>query len=154
MAEETNSGVSTSQPSGGASSGNDPFAAANAAATEVRRGRGRPPGSGKKTEEETPEDRIARLAKQSKLLEKLYRSENWRRFASMYFDARFAITGFDGFQLTTEERDELADTISLMVQVVFTIDPKYLVIFMFVANFGGTIAAKEIAYANARTQGK
>ena|SRR5712691_591003 len=141
----------------GSDGGHDPLTAARQASEEIGRKRGRPPGS--KNATATPDERMAKLQAQSKLLEKLYKTENWKQLGSMYFDARYALTGYEDFQLSPEEKENLADSLSLMVQVVLSIDPRLLVILLFTANFGGLIASKEIQYAqrvkkNARIQGK
>lgn len=132
----------------GSDVGNDPLGAARSAASEIgSRGRGRPPGSKNKPIPETADEKIAKLQARSKMLEKLYKSENWEQLGSMYFDARYALSGYEGFRLTPEEKASLADSMSLMVQVLLEIDPKLLVVVLFTANFGGLIATKEIQYA-------
>jgi hypothetical protein len=122
---------------------------ATAALAEIsetsRRGPGRPPGSGKGPA--TPKAIDPKLAAQ---LQKLFTPKQWRMVVSLYPNARFAITGWEGFKLTQEEGDMLSESLSVMMETLVMIDPKYLALMLFGVNFFGVIASKEMQFAAVR----
>jgi hypothetical protein len=82
----------------------------------------------------------------SKEIEKIFAGENWEEVASLYFNARFAITGWDGFQLTDAQKKTLGLSLSTTMKMLLKIDPGYIALIVFTTNFGGLIAQKEMIY--------
>ena len=91
------------------------------------------------------EQQISAAAQQADL-EALYQAENWEEIAALYFNTRYAITGFKGFLLTQEQKARLAVPLATMMRLLIRIDPRWIALIIFTANFGGTIAEKEIGY--------
>lgn len=85
-------------------------------------------------------------------LEELFQGENWEAISSMYFDARFAITGWDGFLLDTAQKKTLGMTLGKSMKMLLKIDPGYIALTVFVTTFGGLIAQKELTYSHLRKQ--
>jgi len=79
-------------------------------------------------------------------LAKIFAGENWEEVASLYFNARFAITGWDGFELTTPQKKTLGLSLASTMKMLLKIDPGYIALIVFTANFGGLIAQKEMTY--------
>jgi hypothetical protein len=79
-------------------------------------------------------------------LAKIFAGENWEEVASLYFNARFAITGWDGFELTTSQKKTLGISLASTMKMLLKIDPGYIALLVFTANFGGLIAQKEMSY--------
>lgn len=82
----------------------------------------------------------------------LFEAENWRELASLYFDTRFVMTGFEPFRLTDPEEGRLAQTLATTMKVLLRIDPKYVAILVFTATYGGMIAAKEAAWSQEKVK--
>ncbi len=86
-------------------------------------------------------------------LEALFESENWEEISSLYFDARFAMTGWEGFRLSDKQKAVLGSTMGSAMRVLLKIDPRYIAAFVFCANFGAIIADKEVRwYQEAKTR--
>jgi len=79
-------------------------------------------------------------------LTKIFAGENWEEVASLYFNARFAITGWEGFELTTPQKKTLGLSLASTMKMLLKIDPGYIALMVFTANFGGLIAQKEMTY--------
>jgi hypothetical protein len=86
------------------------------------------------------------LATETEALEKIFAGENWEEVASLYFNARFAITGWDGFELTNPQKKTLGISLATTMKMLLHIDPGYIALIVFTANFGGLIAQKEMTY--------
>jgi len=100
-------------------------------------GRGKP---SKRKPSESP------VEETSKDIEKIFAGENWEEVASLYFNARFAITGWEGFQLTDAQKKTLGLSLSTTMKMLLKIDPGYIALIVFTTNFGGLIAQKEMIY--------
>jgi hypothetical protein len=88
----------------------------------------------------------AEAAIDSDELVKIFAGENWEEVASLYFNARFAITGWDGFELTTPQKKTLGLSLASTMKMLLKIDPGYIALLVFTANFGGLIAQKEMTF--------
>lgn len=98
--------------------------------------------SGKrKSPDKQPEETSA-----EKELEKIFAGENWEEVSSLYFNARYAITGFDGFLLSDAQKKTLGLSLASTMKMLLKIDPGYIALIVFTANFGGIIAQKEMMY--------
>jgi len=83
-------------------------------------------------------------------LDELFAPENWEAIVSMYFDARYAMTGFEDFQLTDVQKKILSTSFTPCMRLLLKIDPRYVALLIFSVNFGGLILRKEMAYAAAQ----
>ena len=81
-----------------------------------------------------------------KEIEKIFAGENWEEVASLYFNARFALTGWEGFELTIAQKKTLGLSLASCMKMLLKIDPGYIALLVFTANFGGLIAQKEMTY--------
>jgi hypothetical protein len=77
---------------------------------------------------------------------KLFSGENWEELSSLYFNARFAITGYEGFLLSESQKKVLGLSLATSMKLLIKIDPGYLALLVFTTNFGGIIASKEMEY--------
>jgi hypothetical protein len=121
------------------------FADVKAAATETKRGRGRPVGSGRKSTEDAG-GASARDKENAAQLDALFRDENWQEVAGLYFQARYAMTGWDGFPLTEGQKSILGSTLACSMRALIAIDPKWVALTIFTINFGAVIVQKEVAF--------
>lgn len=64
----------------------------------------------------------------------------------MYFDARLAITGYSGFALDKQQRVRLGVTLAPAMRLLLNIDPAYVALIVFSANFAGIVTQKESQY--------
>jgi hypothetical protein len=78
---------------------------------------------------------------------KLFSGENWEELSSLYFNARFATTGFEGFLLSESQKKVLGLSLATSMKLLIKIDPGYLALLVFTTNFGGIIASKELEYS-------
>jgi len=78
---------------------------------------------------------------------KLFAGENWEELSSLYFNARFATTGYEGFLLSASQKKVLGLSLSTSMKLLIKIDPGYLALLVFTTNFGGIIASKELEYS-------
>lgn len=83
---------------------------------------------------------------ESKELDELFAGENWEAISSMYFDARFAITGCDVFLLDPAQKKTLGLTLGKSMKMLLKIDPGYIALTVFITTFGGLVAQKELTY--------
>ncbi len=109
--------------------------------------------------EETRKEIAARRRKSSRVeeqidaaaqhadIEALYQSENWQEIAALYFNTRYAVTGFKDFLLTDEQKARLAVPLATMMRLLIRLDPRWIALIIFTTNFGGVIADKEIRWA-------
>jgi hypothetical protein len=81
-----------------------------------------------------------------KELSKLFAGENWEEIAGLYFNARFGITGWEGFNLTDGQKKTLGLSLASSMKMLLKIDPGYIALLIFTINFGGIIAQKEMMY--------
>jgi hypothetical protein len=79
-------------------------------------------------------------------LAKLFAGENWEEIAGLYFNARFGITGWDGFLLSDGQKKTLGLTLASSMKMLLKIDPGYIALLVFTINFGGLISQKELTY--------
>jgi len=91
----------------------------------------------------TPVEETEVLGKE---IEKLFAGENFKEVAALYFNARFAITGWDGFLLSENQKKVLGMSLSTSMRLLVKIDPGYLALLVFTTNFGGIIAQKEMSF--------
>ncbi len=117
------------------------------------------PASGASDLEETRKEIAARRRKSSRMeeqidaaaqqadIEALYQSENWEEIAALYFNTRYAMTGFKEFLLTEEQKARLAVPLATMMRLLIRLDPRWIALIIFSTNFGGVIADKEIRWA-------
>ena len=84
-----------------------------------------------------------------KELSELFAGENWEEITSLYFDARYAITGYPGFLLEPEKKKILGLTLGRSMKLLLKIDPGYIALLVFTTTFGGIVAQKEIDYRRA-----
>ena len=96
----------------------------------------------KKTEKTTEE--IPGVSE--KELNEIFAGENWEEIAGLYFQARYAITGFYGFMLSPEQKKVLGLSLSKTMKMLLKIDPGYIALVVFSTNFVGLIAQKELTY--------
>lgn len=82
----------------------------------------------------------------AKELEQIFAGENWEELSALYFNARFSITGFDGFLLTDGQKKTLGTSLGTTMKMLLKIDPGYIAMLVFLSTFGGIIAEKEITY--------
>ena len=82
-------------------------------------------------------------------LEELFDNENWEVIASMYFELRFAMTGFEYFRLTEKQERVLGKSMGTCMKLLLAIDPQWVALIVFTANFGAYAADKELAYRRA-----
>jgi hypothetical protein len=107
-------------------------------------GRNKP--SRKPKSESPPED----SAKLQRELEEIFAAENWEEISSLYFDARFMQTGFPDFQLSDKQKKTLGMSLGKCMKMLLKIDPGYIALMVFTANFGGLILQKEMIYKQAK----
>jgi hypothetical protein len=76
----------------------------------------------------------------------LFAGENWEELSALYFNARFSLTGYEGFLLTDAQKKVLGLSLSTSMRLLIKIDPGYLALLVFTTNFSGIIAQKEMSY--------
>ena len=89
---------------------------------------------------------------QEKDLEKIFAGENWEEIAGLYFNARFAITGWEGFCLTEGQKKTLGLSLATTMKMLLKIDPGYIALVVFTTNFAGLIGSKELTYSKLKKQ--
>jgi len=85
-------------------------------------------------------------------LAKLFAGENWEEIAGLYFNARFGVTGWEGFNLTDGQKKTLGLSLASSMKMLLKIDPGYIALLIFTINFGGIITQKEMMYHNLKKE--
>lgn len=85
-------------------------------------------------------------AAQQAALSELFDNENWEEIASLYFDVRFALTGFEYFKLSEKQKRILGKSMGTCMQLLLQIDPRYVALIVFSVNFGAYVTDKEMAW--------
>lgn len=88
----------------------------------------------------------AAIAAQAAELDELYEGENWEEVANIYFDTRFALTGYEDFRLTQSEKARLGVSLAATMRLLIRLDPAYAALLVFTVNFGSIVARKEMAW--------
>lgn len=78
--------------------------------------------------------------------EKLFQGENWEEISGLYFQARYAMTGYDGFLLTPPQKKALGTTLAATMKLLMKIDPGYIAAITFTTTFVGLVGSKELTY--------
>lgn len=85
-------------------------------------------------------------------IEELFKAENWEQLASLPFDTRYVMTGWEGFRLSDDERKRLAATTAMTMRILLKIDPKYIALTVWGTMYFGTWASKEAAYSGIKAK--
>jgi hypothetical protein len=94
----------------------------------------------------TPKTKETKETVSDEEITKLFSGENWEELSSLYFNARFATTGYEGFLLSESQKKVLGLSLATSMKLLIKIDPGYLALLVFTTNFGGIIASKEMEY--------
>lgn len=81
----------------------------------------------------------------------LFTAENWEALASLPFDTRYVMTGWDGFRLGEEEKKRIAQTTATTMKILLKIDPKYIALAVWGTLYFGTWAAKEAKFSQVKS---
>jgi len=82
----------------------------------------------------------------------LFTAENWKALASLPFDTRYIMTGWEGFRLGEEEANRIAQTTATTMKILLKIDPKYIALAVWGTLYFGTWAAKEAKYSTLKKE--
>lgn len=85
-------------------------------------------------------------AAQKAALDELFQNENWEEIAALYFEVRYALTGFEYFRLSDRQRAVLGRSMGTCMRLLLAIDPQWVALIVFSVNFGTYITDKEMAY--------
>jgi hypothetical protein len=118
--------------------------AANLAALKAQAGKGRR----RATKVETALEEQAKAA----ALDSLFENENWEEIAALYFNARYALTGWEGFKLSEKQERVLGASMGTCMRLLLAIDPRWVALTIFTVNMGAFITDKELGYRNALHQ--
>lgn len=149
-ASEDAGDVASPDVDGAASAGDLDAVRADAAKSRVSR-----PGPARRATKS--EATLALLDKQEKL-DKLLQPKHFRKISSLYFDLRYVQTGDEDFQLEDEDADSLSESLTVMMQTLVELDPKYLSALVFTSTFASIVIKKEaqhrrkLAIARARVE--
>ena len=110
-------------------------------AEDLRRNRQRT----RKSDELDAELDAARVQAQ---IDELWAPENVDGLACFYFDARFASTGYTGFELTEKERKRLAVPCSMALKLLH-IDPRWAGLVVYCSIMTNMVIVKESGYRRA-----
>lgn len=119
--------------------------------------KGRVPRAGAVRRATKSEATLALIEKQEKL-DKLLQPKHFRKISSLYFDLRYVQTGDEEFQLEDEDADSLSESLTVMMQTLVELDPKYLSALVFTSTFASIVIKKEaqhrrkVALARARVE--
>jgi hypothetical protein len=83
-------------------------------------------------------------------LEKLFSQENFEEVMSVYFNIRFVMTGFEGFQQTDKQKAILGNLAAASAKLLLKINPEYVALVLLGVNFTGQVFEKEILYAGVK----
>lgn len=134
---KTQSSAVEASPSGSDSSASAPDLKALRAA--VTKGRNRRP-----DKVEQAQTDAARQA----ALDELFENENWEEIAALYFEVRYALTGFEYFRLDERQRRILGRSMGTCMKLLLQIDPQWVALIVFSVNMGTYVTDKELAYRN------
>jgi hypothetical protein len=99
----------------------------------------------------TPKGKRGRKPKsdsvQDELTKALFKPEIWTEVAALPFNIRKAMTGSEIFDLNDDQKKALGTPLSLMMQLLIEIDPKYLALAAFSINLTTIWAEKEIEFS-------
>jgi hypothetical protein len=84
-------------------------------------------------------------AKQAAIAE-LFDNENWEEIAALYFEVRYALTGFQYFRLDERQKRVLGRSMGTCMKLLLDIDPQWVALIVFSVNMGTYITDKELAY--------
>lgn len=79
-------------------------------------------------------------------LEELFQNENWEEIAALYFEVRYALTGFEYFRLDERQRRVLGRSMGTCMKLLLAIDPQWVALIVFSVNMGTYVTDKELAY--------
>lgn len=80
------------------------------------------------------------------VLDELFDNENWEEIAALYFEVRFALTGFEHFRLDERQRRVLGRSMGTCMKLLLKIDPQWVALIVFSVNMGTYVTDKELAY--------
>ena len=103
---------------------------------------------GKRRGSVAPDEALAQAQLQS-AIDELYTAENWDEIGALYFETRFALTGYEAFRLSDKQRRVLSSSLAMTMKTLQITDPKWIALTIFGINFCGLVAQKEMAYAAA-----
>lgn len=92
-------------------------------------------------------DEALAAAQLQSAVDDLYTAENWDEIGALYFETRYALTGFDGFRLSEKQRRVISTSLAMTMKTLAITDPKWIALTILTINFGGLVAQKEMAYA-------
>jgi hypothetical protein len=90
-------------------------------------------------------------AKQAAISE-LFENENWEEIAALYFEVRYALTGFQYFRLDERQKRVLGRSMGTCMKLLLDIDPQWVALIVFSVNMGTYITDKELAYRHYQKQ--
>lgn len=124
----------------------------------IKRGRGRPKGSGggvraEGSRFENPEKVIPVISLET--LKALYAPEAWGEVAALPFSVAKIWTGSEAFDLSKEEKtDKLGAPLALVMQTLIQIDPRYVALTVLLVNMTSLFAEKVLTYALEKKEGQ
>jgi hypothetical protein len=127
--------LEASPPSMGSDTGSPDLAALRQAV-----GKGR----NKRSKVEVAQEDAAKQA----ALDELFQNENWEEIAALYFEVRYALTGFEYFRLDERQRRILGRSMGTCMKLLLAIDPQWVALIVFSVNMGTYVTDKELAYRN------
>lgn len=92
--------------------------------------------------------------KRDEVIDSLYTPENLEGLVTLPFELRHAMTGWDGFELTSEEKHILAVTGVPVAKAFMDTDPKWIALTIFSITLLKLFGARELAYAAYRKEQK
>lgn len=121
---------------------------------EIRKSRGTGKSAGKRakgrTAEEVPDDGGIGITEQD--VANLFSGEKWEELPNLYPQARYAMTGWDGFLLSDDQKKVLGSTLAATMKMLLQIDPRYIAMTLFFTNYLGIIGSKELAWHNIKKE--
>ncbi len=79
-------------------------------------------------------------------LDSLFENENWEEIAALYFNARYAITGWEGFKLSEKQERVLGASMGTCMRLLLAIDPRWVALVIFSVNMTAFVTDKELSY--------
>lgn len=99
-------------------------------------------GGNRRPKTEVAQEDAARRA----AIDELFENENWEEIAALYFEVRYAITGFQYFRLEERQKRILGRSMGTCMKLLLDIDPQWVALIVFSVNMGTYITDKELAY--------